>query len=239
MVATVFFFDEYFDCCWREQDTRHHKLFIVVSGGCHKLSDKFYNLSVDVRSSMTVEDVLESEESYYLKRVNGRSNARFVIAYLHMCFAHVHSQEVTSQRGGAQDPAARRGRVQAQDPEHGGHVRLRPGERCVGDGGGYGERHAQARCCRASFAPLLVILKCGRPRADLVRMQKSRQRDGKVTVLSKCMDTTRIRNGVVCSMHPSEGFWLFKASAFFLSRRCTHTYTHTHGSCCSPCFILR
>ena len=39
---------------------------------------------------------------------------------------------------------------------------------------------------------------------------KNRQRDGNVTVLSKCMDTTRIRNGVVCSMHPSEGFWLFK-----------------------------
>ena len=59
------------------KDTRHHKLFIVVSGGCHMLCDKFYNLSVDVRSSMTVEDVLESEESYYLKRINGRSNARY------------------------------------------------------------------------------------------------------------------------------------------------------------------
>lgn len=60
------------------KDTRHHKLFIVVSGGCHMLSDKFYNLSVDVRSSMTAADVLESEEAYYLNRINSRSNARIL-----------------------------------------------------------------------------------------------------------------------------------------------------------------
>jgi hypothetical protein len=60
------------------KDSRQHKLFIVVSGGCHMLSDKFYNLSVDVRNSMTVEDVLESDEAYYLRRVNGRSNARIL-----------------------------------------------------------------------------------------------------------------------------------------------------------------
>lgn len=60
------------------KDTRHHKLFIVVSGGAHLLSDKFYNLSVDVRSSMTVDEVLESEEAYYLRRINARSNARIL-----------------------------------------------------------------------------------------------------------------------------------------------------------------
>ena len=41
----------------------------------------------------------------------------------------------------------------------------------------------------------------------------SRQRDGKITILSKCTDTTRVQNGVLCSMHPSEGFWLFKVLA--------------------------
>lgn len=39
------------------QDVRHHKLFIIVSGGCHMLSDKFYNLSVDVASTMRVVSV--------------------------------------------------------------------------------------------------------------------------------------------------------------------------------------
>ena len=50
------------------KDTRQHKLFIIVSGGCHMLSDKFYNLSVDVRNNMTVDEVLESEEAYFLRR---------------------------------------------------------------------------------------------------------------------------------------------------------------------------
>jgi hypothetical protein len=36
------------------KDVRHHKLFIVVSGGCNLLSDKFYNLSVDIRGGMSV-----------------------------------------------------------------------------------------------------------------------------------------------------------------------------------------
>lgn len=60
------------------KDSRHHKLFIIVSGGCHLISDKFYNLSVDVRSNMTVDEVLESEEAYFLRRINSRSNARIL-----------------------------------------------------------------------------------------------------------------------------------------------------------------
>lgn len=41
-----------------------------------------------------------------------------------------------------------------------------------------------------------------------------RQRDGRVTVLVKCVDTTRVENGVLCCMHPSEGFWLFKVMIY-------------------------
>lgn len=52
---------------------RTHKLFIITSGGCCNLSDKFYNCFVDIKgSSMTVDEVLESEEAYYLRRINGR-----------------------------------------------------------------------------------------------------------------------------------------------------------------------
>ena len=43
-----------------------------------------------------------------------------------------------------------------------------------------------------------------------------RQRDGQITVMSKCTDTTRVENGVLCSMHPSEGFWLFKVCVSIL-----------------------
>ncbi|KAJ1466007.1 hypothetical protein T484DRAFT_1756997 [Baffinella frigidus] len=35
-------------------------------------------------------------------------------------------------------------------------------------------------------------------------------RDGDVAVYNECVDTTAPRNGIICSMNPSEGFWLFK-----------------------------
>ncbi len=47
---------------------RTHKLFIITSGGCGNLADKFYNYSVDIRgSTMSTEDVMELEEAYYLR----------------------------------------------------------------------------------------------------------------------------------------------------------------------------
>jgi hypothetical protein len=58
---------------------RTHKLFIITSSGCGNLADKFYNYSVDIRgSTMSTEDVMESEEAYYLRRVCGRNNARIL-----------------------------------------------------------------------------------------------------------------------------------------------------------------
>ena len=36
--------------------------------------------------------------------------------------------------------------------------------------------------------------------------------DGKVTVHNACTDTTKNMNGIVCSMHPSEGVWLFRGA---------------------------
>lgn len=35
--------------------------------------------------------------------------------------------------------------------------------------------------------------------------------DGRVAVYNLCTDTTRHMNGVVTSMHPSEGVWLFRS----------------------------
>jgi hypothetical protein len=36
------------------------------------------------------------------------------------------------------------------------------------------------------------------------------QRDGSITVLNNCVDTTVCKNGVIYKMHPSEGMWLFR-----------------------------
>jgi hypothetical protein len=123
------------------------------------LSDKFYNLSVDVRNSMTVDDVLESEEAYFLRRINGRSNARILQMVAEAFKLNVPTTVDTC----------------GYDP--------------------------------------YVIASCT---TESMINDMHRQRDQRVTLLSKCVDTTRIQNGVLCSMHPSEGFWLFKVSAALL-----------------------
>lgn len=117
------------------------------------LSDKFYNLSVDVRSSMSVDEVLESEEAYFLRRINGRSNARIL--------------SKVADEFGLSIPT-------------------------MADACGY-DPCRMAACTTESFIN-----------------DMHRQRDGNISVLSKCMDTTRVDNGILCSMHPLEGFWLFK-----------------------------
>ncbi len=139
------------------KDTMIHKLFIVVSGGCSNLSDKFYNCSVDIRgSSMTVSDVLESEEAYYLRRINGRSNARIL--------------KMLADRLGLAVPWT-------------------------------------TDACSYDPARPYKIATCT---TETMINDMHRQRDGKVTVMVKCVDTTRVENGVLCCMHPAEGFWLFK-----------------------------
>ncbi len=135
---------------------RTHKLFIITSGGCSNLSDKFYNCSVDIRgSNMTAEDVLESEEAYYLRRINGRNNARIL--------------KMVAEEMGLSIPTIVD--TCAYDPYD---VAVCTTETTIND--------------------------------------MHRQKDGRVTVLVKCIDTTRIENGILCSMHPAEGFWLFKVA---------------------------
>lgn len=139
------------------KDTMMHKLFIVVSGGCSNLSDKFYNCSVDVRgSNMTASDVLESEEAYYLRRINGRSNARIL--------------KMLADRMGLAVPWT-------TDP-----------------------------CSYDASNPYKVAI-CT---TETMINDMIRQRDSRISVLVKCVDSTRVENGVLCCMHPAEGFWLFK-----------------------------
>jgi hypothetical protein len=61
------------------RDQRLHKLFIIVSGGCDKICDSYFNLSLDVGNDMTTKEVFESEETWYLKRINQRNNARIAL----------------------------------------------------------------------------------------------------------------------------------------------------------------
>ena len=49
------------------------------------------------------------------------------------------------------------------------------------------------------------------PVTDTVEHDISR-RDSTVSVHNMCVDTTRVTNGILCRMHPSEGYWLFRGA---------------------------
>jgi len=59
-----------------QKDSRQHKLFIGVSGGCSKCSDSFYNLMIDVGSEWTAQEVANSEEVWWLRKACQRSRCR-------------------------------------------------------------------------------------------------------------------------------------------------------------------
>jgi hypothetical protein len=62
------------------KDTRTHKLFIITKGGCSSMSDSYFNLFVDVRNHMKVQDVANSEETWFLRNACRRNNARILLA---------------------------------------------------------------------------------------------------------------------------------------------------------------
>lgn len=102
---------------------------------------------------MTAEEVLESEESYYLKRINGRNNNRIL--------------------------------------------------KMVADEMGLFIPSIVDSC---AYDPYEIAI----PTTETMVNDLKRQKDGRVSFLSKCVDSTSIENGVLCCMHPAEGFWLFK-----------------------------
>jgi hypothetical protein len=55
-------------------------------------------------------------------------------------------------------------------------------------------------------APLLAV-----PTTDTVEHDISRK-DQTVSVHNLCVDTTRVTNGILCQMHPSEGYWMFRGA---------------------------
>jgi hypothetical protein len=50
------------------------------------------------------------------------------------------------------------------------------------------------------------------PTTDTVEHDITKRDSSTVSVHNLCVDTTRITNGIVCRMHPSEGYWLFRGA---------------------------
>ena len=145
------------------RDARAHRLFIVCSGGCPKASDQFCNIVIDAGSNCTADEMVESEEAWWLRRTCQRARGRLI--------------SMLSDRFGV--------KVQRVDDVMA----------YTTDSSTLGSRHL-----------LLAV-----PTTDTVEHDIS-QRDGTVSVHNLCVDTTRITNGILCQMHPSEGYWMFRGA---------------------------
>ena len=58
------------------QNTREHKLFIVVSGHCRHASEELYNLWLDARDTITAKQFLECAELDWLRKATVRHHNR-------------------------------------------------------------------------------------------------------------------------------------------------------------------
>jgi hypothetical protein len=62
----------------RDSGRRHHKLFIVVSGGCRRASEQFYNMNLDLVGNATAFEIQSCEESWWLRRTSTRSRCKAI-----------------------------------------------------------------------------------------------------------------------------------------------------------------
>ena len=75
-----------------QKDSRQHKLFIGVSGGCSKCSDSFYNLMIDVGSEWTAREVANSEEVWWLKKASQRMRCSIASMVARRFGLRIHEQ---------------------------------------------------------------------------------------------------------------------------------------------------
>lgn len=139
-----------------QKDVRQHKLFIVVSGGCNKCCDMFYNLMMDVGDQWTAKEVYDSEEVWWLRKACQRSRCMIASKIARKFGLKIH-----------------------EDPDvH-------------------------------SFHPQ----KIGVPTVDTVEHNITISEPGYVSVTNHCCETMMHQNGILCSMNPVEGYWLFRGHA--------------------------
>ena len=60
----------------RDSGQRHHKLFIVISGGTRRASEGLYNMNLDLLGNASAAELESCEETYWLRRTNTRCRCR-------------------------------------------------------------------------------------------------------------------------------------------------------------------
>lgn len=149
------------------------QLFVVVTGGCSKCSDAFYNLLLDVGSSWTVQDVYNSEEVWWLRKTCQRMRCQVAKQVSTSCLSSMRTPLTTMCQQ-------------------------------VADAFGISiKTHKDIHSYENN--------NIGVPTIDTVEFDMTQQKDT-ISIQNACTDAASIQNGVLCKMHASEGYWLFKGA---------------------------
>jgi hypothetical protein len=62
----------------KDANVREHKLFLLCGGGCRKACDQYSNMITDIAGLATVEELLVSDESWWLRRVCQRNRCGII-----------------------------------------------------------------------------------------------------------------------------------------------------------------
>lgn len=88
------------------KDKRDHKLYIVCSGGCPLAAELYYNTILDLNGCSTVDEVCDSEETWWLRTASQRARCRlaaklakkFNIAASAICDPQAFNQDTLTTR---------------------------------------------------------------------------------------------------------------------------------------------
>lgn len=172
------------------RDTRVHKLFIVVSGGCCKASDEFYNTVLDCHGLASVRDCATSEEAWWLRRACFRARSVVLLSLSPSCFAQDTSDA---------------------------HTRCRLLAECAAHFSLDIKTIKDVQSCSVN-QETMALASINTVTHDLVFHPPD-----KTCVYDGCIGVTEIKNGSLCSMHPSEGFWIFQG-----------VHDRAHGATAAP-----
>jgi hypothetical protein len=62
----------------KDADVREHKLFLLCGGGCRKACDQYSNMIKDISGNATVQELLVSDESWWLRRACQRNRCGII-----------------------------------------------------------------------------------------------------------------------------------------------------------------
>eukprot|EP00961_Rhodomonas_salina_P164906 2222138-Rhodomonas_salina.3 len=138
------------------KDTREHKVYISCTGGCTLAAESYYNLLLDIGTNTDVDEVVDSEETFWLRNASYRSRCRTI-------------QRVADKFG----------------------INIKS----ISDINSYDDQKMALSTTDTVYNNITLLL------------------SGHVAVFNDCVDTTTSKNGIVNTLHPSEGLWIYKGTS--------------------------